>query len=204
MRWKMAEQSLFAILLRSPWWISAAIAGALATVAMALLREEWRWYGLFVALPFVVIAIVALSRQLRAPSARRVDATLQAVRAMHWNDFSAALEQGFRRDGYEVDRLAGPAADFEIAKAGRRAVVSGKRWKVARTGIEPLRDLETAKAARDAHEGIYVVAGELTEQARAFAAQKRIRLIGGPELAKLVPGAAATARAGRAIPGKLP
>jgi hypothetical protein len=108
MRWKMAEQSLFAILLRSPWWISAAIAGLLATVAMALFREEWRWYGAFVALPFAVIAVVALSRQLRAPSARRVDATLQAVRAMHWNDFSAALEQGYEWVcGFEVGRWGG-------------------------------------------------------------------------------------------------
>ena len=189
MQWKMAEHSLFAILLRSPWWISAAIAGGLTTIAMALLREEWRIYGVFVALPFIVIAFIALGRQLKAPSSRRVAATLEAVRAMHWSDFSAALEHGFRRDGYDVSRIPGPAADFEIAKAGRRAVVSGKRWKVARTGVEPLRELDGAKDRRDAHESIYVVAGELTDQARAFAAQKRIRLIGGAELAKLVPDA---------------
>jgi restriction system protein len=194
MKWKMAEQSLFAILLRSPWWISAVIAGGLATVAMALLREEWRIYGVFVSLPFVVIAFIALGRQLKAPSSRRVTATLEAVRSMHWNDFSAALERGFRRDGYDVSRLAGSAADFEIAKAGRRAVVSGKRWKVKRTGVEPLRELDGAKDARDAHESIYVVAGELTDQARAFAVQKRIRLIGAAELAKLVPEATAARR----------
>lgn len=194
MQWKMSEQSLFAILLRSPWWISAAIAGGLAAVGVTLLREEWRIYGVFMAAPFVVIAGIALWRQLKAPSSRRVAATLDTVRAMHWNDFSAALERGFRRDGYEVSRVAGPAADFEIAKAGRRALVSGKRWKVARTGVEPLRELDGAKAARDAHECIYVVAGELTEQARAFAAQKRIRLIGGVELATLVPEASAVRR----------
>jgi hypothetical protein len=68
---------------------------------------------------------------------------------MSWNDFAAALETGFKRDGYDVHRLAGPAADFEIAKEGRRAVVSGKRWKVVATGVEPLRELEGAKNARD-------------------------------------------------------
>jgi len=173
MQWKMSEQSLFAILLRSPWWISAAIGGGLAALGVTLLREEWRIYGVFMAAPFVVIAGIALWRQLKAPSSRRVAATLDTVRAMHWNDFSAALE---------------------IAKAGRRALVSGKRWKVARTGVEPLRELDGAKAARDAHECIYVVAGELTEQARAFAAKKRIRLIGGVELATLVPEAPAARR----------
>ncbi|MEO8486735.1 MAG: restriction endonuclease [Betaproteobacteria bacterium] len=201
MQWKMSDQSLFAILLRSPWWISAAIAVALASLSFALLRDEWRYYGVFVAAPFVVIASVALWRSMRAPSAKRVASTLVAVRAMSWGDFSSALEDGFRRDGYEVSRIPGAAADFEIAKGGRRAVVAGKRWKVARTGIEPLRDLDGAKDARDAHESIYVVAGELTDNAREFAARKRIRLIGGAELSKLVPDAAATkprARSARA------
>ena len=189
MKFRMAENSLFAILLRSPWWISAAIAAACVSLSLAALPADWRWFGAFLGAPFAVIAVVAAWRQLRAPSARRVATTLEAVRAMSWSEFAAALESGFRRDGYDVSRLAGPAADFEIAKEGRRAVVAGKRWKVARTGVEALRDLEGAKDARDAHECIYVIAGDLTDNARAFAAQKRIRLIAGPELARLVPEA---------------
>ena len=189
MRWKMAENSLFAILLRNPWWISAAIAAVLFGLSLATFPEQWRLFGVFLGAPFAVIACIALYRQVRAPSTRRVTTTLEAVRAMSWNDFASALESGFRRDGYDVKRLAG-AADFEIAKEGRRAVVSGKRWKVARTGVEPLRELEGAKDAHEAHESIYVVAGDLTENARDFAARKRIRLIGGAELTRLVPEAA--------------
>ena len=189
MQWKMAENSLFAILLRSAWWISGALALAFVALPFAFLKDEWRFYGAFFAFPFIVIACIAFARQIRAPSARRVASTLDAVRAMSWNEFAAALETGFKRDGYDVSRLPGPAADFEIAKEGRRAVVAGKRWKVARTGIEALRELEGAKDARDAHESIYVIAGEMTDNARAFAAKKRIRLIAGPELAKLVPDA---------------
>jgi len=191
MQWKMNENSLFAILLRSPWWISAGVGGGIAGISFMLLREDWRWYGVFAGAPFLVIACIAFARQIRAPSSRRVASTLEGVRAMSWNDFSVALETGFKRDGYAVSRLAGPAADFEIAKEGRRAVVSGKRWKVRQTGVEPLRELHGAKDARDAHECIYVVAGDLTDNARAFAAQKSIRLIGGAELTKLVPQASA-------------
>ena len=194
MRWKMAENSLFAILLRSSWWISAAIAAACIGAGLAMFPHEWRWFGVFMGAPFIVIACIALWRQLQAPSARRVASTLEAVRSMSWNEFAAALESGFRRDGYDVSRLPGPAADFEIAKEGRRAVVAGKRWKVARTGVEALRELEGAKDARDAHESIYVIAGDLTDNARSFAAQKRIRLIRGPELARLVPQARKPAR----------
>jgi restriction system protein len=189
MQWKMNENSLFAILLRSSWWISAAIAVALGGVAVAVLPEHWRLFGLFLGAPFVVIAAIGLWRQFRAPSARRVAATLDAVRAMSWPEFADTLERGFRRDGYEVSRIPGPAADFEIAKEGRRTVVSGKRWKAARTGVEPLKELVAERDARDARDSILVLAGELTDNARTFAAEKRVRIFGGAELATLLPGA---------------
>lgn len=184
MQWKMNENSLFAILLRSSWWISAAIAAALGGMAAAVLPEQWRVFGLFLGAPFAVIAVVALRRQLRAPSAKRVESTLDAVRAMSWPAFADALERGMRADGYEVTRLEGGAADFEIVKEGRREVVSAKRWKAARVGIEPLKELV---AVREARESVCVLAGELTDNARSYAAQKRIRLVRGEELAKLLP-----------------
>jgi restriction system protein len=190
MQWKMSEHSLFAILLRNPWWISAGIAAAIAALALALLREDWRIYGVFSTLPFVAIAAMAAWKQRHLPSGARVASTLEAVRAMSWRDFAAALEEGFRRDGYEVTQVNIAAADFEIAKAGRRALVSAKRWKVARMGVEPLRALVGAKDASDAHECICVVAGELTGNAREFAVKEKVRLIGGAELARMLPNAA--------------
>lgn len=200
MKWQMHENSLFAVLLRSPWWISAAIAAILGTLVAALVREEWRVFGLFSATPFAAISAMAAWRQMKAPSGARVASTLDAVRAMSWGDFAAALEEGFRRDGYQVSRVDAAGADFEIAKAGRRAVVSGKRWKVARAGVDPLKALVGAKDAREAHECIYVLAGELSDNARRFAVEKRIRLVAGPELAKLLPQAGRAARKSVAAP----
>jgi restriction system protein len=144
-------------------------------------------YAIFVALPFLVIACVAGWRQLRAPSAERVAATLEAIRGLSWEEFSAALEAAFRRDGYAVNRLNLPGADLELTKGVRVSLVSCKRWKATRAGVEPLRELETAREAREAHEGIYVAAGETTDNARAFAAEKKIQLLDGAELAKLLP-----------------
>ncbi len=183
----MSEKSLFAILLRNPWWISAGLAAGIIALVMMLLREEWRIYGVVSAFPFVAIAAMAAWKQRGSPSAARVASMLEAVRAMPWSGFAVTLEEGFRRDGYSVSRVDGAAADFEIAKAGRRALVSGKRWKVARMGVEPLRALVLAKDAREAHECICVVAGELTDNAREFAAKENVRLIGGAELARMLP-----------------
>jgi restriction system protein len=187
MKLRMAKDSLFAILLRSQWWISIAVAAGIVAVVKLVLPGVPVAYAVFAALPFIVIGTIAGWRQLRQPSRARVVDTLESVRTMSWGDFSGALEDAFRRDGYAVSRLAGPAADFELTKGGRTSLVACKRWKVARTGIDPLRDLDEAKRARDAHECIYVATGEVTEGALKFAREKGIRVVHGAELAKLLP-----------------
>jgi restriction system protein len=186
---KMAENSLFAILLRSGWWISAAIAAGIVALAYAIVPREYFAFGAFAALPFVVIAVMAAARQLRTPSAGKVDRTLESLRAMPWPEFSRTIEEGLRAQGFAVEPLALPAADFEAVKDGRRTLVHCKRWKVARTGINPLRELHAAVEARDANGGMYIAAGEVTEQARTFAARNGIRLVDGASLVQWLPTA---------------
>ncbi len=192
MKLKMAEKSLFAVLLRSPWWVSTLVAIGVFGAARLLLPAAYTAFAAFAALPFAVIACVAGWKQLRAPSGARIEAGLERLRAMPWEAFAAALEEGFRREGYAVTRMGGAmggtaagAADFALEKSGRLALAAAKRWKASRTGIEPLRDLYTAGAAREAGECLYLCAGEITANARAYAAQNNIRLLEGLELAKL-------------------
>ena len=188
MKLTMNENSLFAILLRSSWWISFAIAGAVTAVAIALLPEAYRIFGTVTGLPFWVIGSIAAWKQFQAPSIARIDNTLAAVRAMSWVEFSRAIEAAYRRQGYGVSAVGGTAANFEITKEGRTALVNCKRWKAAHTGVEALHELHAMKEARNAHECIYVAAGEITTNARAFAIKHAIKLVGGPELARLLPG----------------
>src|SRR3989442_14915164 len=187
---KLNKNSLCAVLLRSPWWASALVAVALAAGLRLLIPTS---YAVFAALPFAVIAAYVGWQQLRAPGAGRIAGTLERLRAMPWEDFSAALEEAYRREGYTVKRLAAQA-DFELVQGARSTLVACKRWKATRTGIEPLRELEAARRAREAHECIYVAAVEITGQAREFAAQKNIRLVQAAELAKLLPRGLAAAQ----------
>jgi restriction system protein len=188
MKLQMAKDSLFAILLRSPWWISFGIAAGIAVVARLVLPEKYAIAGALGGIPFIVVGAIAGWRQLRAPSAARVTSTLEAAGTMSWREFASALEDAFRRDGNVVTRLPGPQADYEIVKAGRASLVSCKRWKAASTGVEPLRELHAATEAREAHEGIYVAVGGFTENARRFAAENRIRIVQGTQLAQMLPG----------------
>ena len=94
------------------------------------------------------------------------------------------MEAAFRSDGYTVVALTRGGADFELRKSGRLALAACKRWKVAQTGIEPLRELFQAKETAGAQECIYVAAGDLSQNARQFATQKEICLLCEAELAQ--------------------
>ena len=119
------------MLLRSSCWISFAIAATITAVAIALLPETHRILGTVSGLPFLVIGCIAAWKQSQAPSRARIDSTLAAVRAMSWAEFSRAIEMAYRQQGYAVSALSGTAANFEITKDGRTALVNCKRWKVA-------------------------------------------------------------------------
>jgi restriction system protein len=177
---KLNENSLFAILLRSPWWVSLGLASGVFFLARLFVPP---FYAAFVPLPFVVIAGIVIWRRLKQPSARKVAARLEALRSLPREDFAAALEQGFRRQGYGVTRAG---TDLLITRSGRVSLVDCKRWKATRTGVEPLREALAAGEKTEAHELIYVAAGEVTAKAVAFAREKNIRLIGDAELAQLV------------------
>lgn len=192
MKLRMADNSLFAILLRSPWWISTAIGVVLGALGVALLPASWRVAGALSGFPFLVIGAIAAWRQSKLPSAARIEATQQAVAAMAWPAFADRLEAAFRRDGYTVRRGApNDAADFVLERKGRRMWVSARRWKAARTGHEPLRALQAAREAADddlPNDALYISLGELTDSARALASTQRIAVWQAAELAQALRG----------------
>jgi restriction system protein len=194
MKFQMAPNSLFAILLRSPWWISVAIGVVIGVLAMALLPESWRVAAALSGFPFLVIGGMAAWRQSKLPSAARIDETQQAVSAMAWPAFAALLEQAFVRDGYTVQRGgAKDDVDFTLERRGRRMLVSARRWKSARTGLETLRALQTAREAADddmPNDALLIGLGELTDTARPFAAEHRIAVWQAAELAQALRGLA--------------
>ena len=187
---KMAKRSLFTILSGSPWWLSVLIAAA---VFMAVRQFMPDYAAVASTLPFLVIAGYAGWRQSRVLNPERIGEALAALRAMSWQEFAANMETAFRSEGYAVVGLTRGAADFELRKGGRVALAGCKRWKVAQTGIEPLRELFKAKETAEANDCIYVTAGDLSQNARQFAAQSGIRLLCEAELVAFI----ARARTGK-------
>lgn len=179
---KLRKDSLFAVLMRARWWVSVLVALGVFALARLILPAG---FALFATLPFIVIACVVAWKEVRQPRGARLERALEKMRAMSWEEFGAGVEEGFRRQGHAVKRAQG-IADFELEKDGRLSLVSARRWKAARTGVEPLKELAGAAEARGAGKCVYVVAGELSEQARRFAEDKRVSLMEGAGLYALL------------------
>ena len=188
MKLKMAKNSLFAILLRSPWWISLLLATAVGLVSVALLPDQFKIVGALSGFPFAVIAVMALVKQWHKPSAARVAEVQQAVAGLAWPAFAAMLEQAFQRDGYGVQRAKDGAYDFVLERQGRRMLVSARRWKSAQTGLETLRALQAARQKADVADALIIGLGALSETAVPFAAQHQIAVWQAPEIAQALRG----------------
>ena len=179
---KLPENSLFSMLLRARWWVSA-LAGLGVFLVVRLLLDAG--FAFFAALPFLVIACVVLWRELRAPRGARLDAALEKLRALSWEEFAGRLEAAYRREGFEVKRVEG-AADFEMRKAGDLTLVAAKRWKASVSGVEPLKELVAAGEQRGASACVYVCATELSERAKDFARDKQIKRLEDTGLVRLL------------------
>ena len=186
MKFKLAKNSLFAILLRSPWWISMLLVLAYGLAATALLPKEYVVFGMVGVLPFLVISGVAAQRQWHQPNPARVADTLAKAAAMPWREFADALDAAYRAKGYTVTRLPGQAADLQLHKDGQATLVAAKRWKAANHGVEALRDLAAEKEAKNAAACIYVSIGGVTDTAQQFAKTQDITLVADAALAQLL------------------
>ena len=186
MQLKMRENSLFAILLRSPWWYTLLIAAAIVGVAFAILRPQHVIYGVAVAVPFVGLAVFACYRQMGQPSAQKTAATIEWIRTARAREFMRVLTAAYSEAGYQTTPYKGNAADLQLERDGRLTLVSCKRAKAATTGVEPLRTLATVGEGKEASALTLITLGDLTSEARAFADENGIEILGGEALATLV------------------
>jgi len=179
----MAEsRTLFSLLMGLPWWISVLVGVMLFGITQLIFPPV----APFMALPFVVLAAYIGYRQMRIISPGVADARLKALRAMSWEEFSAAVVGSYRRQGYAVVPSTGSGHDYALTKQGRTTLLSCRRWKVSQLGVGPLEELAAAITREDAYNGACLCAGDVSAKAREFAASKPITITTGAALATLV------------------
>lgn len=184
MKIRMAERSLFAILLRAPWWVSLLLVVAIALVSGALLPAAYVLVGVLSAFPFLVIGLIAAWRQWRAPSPAALAQTLTEVQAMPWRVFAETVAQACQARECQVERLNHAGADFRLTQAGKTTLLSARRWKAAQPGVEALRELAQGIQDLDAQSGVFLSLAPVSEPALRLARERQITVICGADLAR--------------------
>ena len=185
-KFKMAENSLFAVLMRSRWWISFAICAAVVAISLAVFPKDISPFAALGAFPFFVVGCLAAWRQMRAPSAAKLELIEQVLRQQSWADFSTQIQAAWQAEGYEVQRQNLPGADWLLTMKGATTAVSGKRWKAAVQGVEPLRELRAATDKLQADRSVYLALSPLSDSANAFAKEQNIVVLDGTGMATLI------------------
>lgn len=131
-----------------------------------------------------------LSNAAQAPATAALD-------GMSWQDFEMLVGEAFRRQGYQVQETGGGGADGGVdlvlsrpARNGtEKTLVQCKHWRAFKVGVDVVRELYGAMAARGATAGIVVTSGRYTAEAEAFAQGRNVKLIDGPALQRLIQAA---------------
>jgi restriction system protein len=184
---KMSEKSLFARLLRSPWWVSFIVAAIVSAAGFALMPERFKGAGALSGFPFLVIGLIAAWKQRNELSPTQIEAALQKLSALPSREFVDAVATAFERDGYKATRITQTGAELSLEKSGYTTLISCKRWKAANHGVEPLRELFAAMEKAETGRGIYIATHGVSDAAQQFAAKNGIRIILGAALAEFAP-----------------
>lgn len=190
MAFKMVENSLFAILLRSSWWYSVLIGLFLIAISTLIVGGKYLILGISCAVPFFGIAGYAAYKQFQLPSPKRVAEVAKQARKMTAIQVADKIADNYKKERFESEKFKGNAADLELTRGYRKLLLCSKRFKAANTGIEPLKQLVAAGENAEATGYLYVTLGEVSAPAVDFAKQNDIQLIRADSLALFFDGKA--------------
>lgn len=109
-----------------------------------------------------------------------------ALNGMPWREFEILVGEAYRLQGYRVTETGGGGADggvdLALDKGGERFLVQCKQWKAIKVGVDVVRELYGVMAAKGATGGFVVTSGRFTQDAKAFAEGRNVKLVDGPEL----------------------
>lgn len=183
MAFAMAKNSLFAVLLRSPWWYSVVTGMVLIAISAVLFDGQYLPLGIFAALPFFGIACFAGYRQSKLPSQKRIQEVDEQARKMPARKIAEKIADSYTRERFDSAVFKGNEAELELTRGNRKYLLSSKRFKVANTGVEPLKQMVAAGEKIEVTGYLYVALGEISSAARAYADQNGIELVQADRLA---------------------
>ncbi|MGJ7610676.1 MULTISPECIES: restriction endonuclease [unclassified Variovorax] len=109
---------------------------------------------------------------------------------MSWREFEMLVGEAFRLQGFGVSETGGGGADggvdLVLSKGTEKFLVQCKQWKAYKVGVDVVRELYGVMAAKGATGGFVVTSGSFSEDAKAFADGRNVKLVDGHRLFGLI------------------
>jgi restriction system protein len=113
-----------------------------------------------------------------------------ALDGMSWREFEMLVGEAFRLQGFGVSETGGGGADggvdLVLSKGTEKFLVQCKQWKAYKVGVDVVRELYGVMAAKGATGGFVVTSGSFSEDAKAFADGRNVKLVDGHRLFGLI------------------
>lgn len=124
---------------------------------------------------------------------------------MTWREFEGLAAEAFRKEGYRVVERGGDGPDggvnLELHQGSDKYLVQCKQWKVSKVGVATVRELYGVMTAERAVGGFVVASGAFTDDAKAFAEGRSIRLVDARRLRAMIGSVSPASQRPRLVEG---
>ncbi|USD64498.1 restriction endonuclease [Vibrio sp. SCSIO 43136] len=199
-------------LMDAPWWVSILFSltcyVGLTYILPALAAESDNFFyqavsvhlptmGTWFAILFLIPAPIAFCKQYSrkrsyqiTTQAMQVQMSSEPLDSLNWLEFESYVGEYFKQQGYEVKQFFSHkpdgGVDIWMKKDGELTLVQCKHWRARKVGIQVLREMYGVMIEHHAAKMIIVTSGDFTSEAVKYAADKRLWLVNGSELAHMV------------------
>ncbi|MBK8168671.1 MAG: restriction endonuclease [bacterium] len=137
----------------------------------------------------LMAAALALARFQRRRLLER-HRSLEALRAMRWQEFEQLVGEFYRRQGWCVQETGQGGADggidLVLKRGGETWLVQCKRFEKSAVGVKTVRELLGVVAGEGASGGIFITTSTFTRDAQSFAQGQKLELVDGETLLERV------------------
>ncbi len=151
-----------------------------------------------------LVSIIRRRRQSVVHALVAADRSSNALEKMNWREFEGLVAETFRQQGYRVVERGGDGpdggVDLELYQGTDKYLVQCKQWKSSKVALAIVRELFGLMSAKHAVGGFVVASGDFTQEPKAFAEGRSIRLVDARKLRVLIATNAATTIAPKSEP----
>jgi len=121
---------------------------------------------------------------------KKYGADLEKLQKMDWKEFELLCEDFFKRRGWNTfcsdKNGADGGVDVWLKRKGEKSIVQCKRYNKTKVGVKVVREVFGLMHSNDCSSAYIMTTSSFTKEGYLFAKGKRISLIDGNELVRLI------------------